>query len=127
MVNPKSVHWEFPKGKELLDELKNEAIKASIAAEVAKEIYVNAKRSYWRKKVTKIIGPLYSRKPTVCRIRFKDGLIKVQVISISIFSWSDEVRLNYRIKTKSGRWGKTEYWVELNESQLKLIKPINGE
>ena len=104
------VSMDFHIDEETLSAMKQRASQMALEAEAAIAAYRKAMLEYWRSWVKEQIGqvPLKNR-PIECVITDREGKRVVQVYNVSL-SHDNKPCLEFHEKTKSGQWGKTEFW-----------------
>ena len=101
---------DFKIDQETLLAMKQRAAQMALEAEAAHEAYRKAMLDYWREWAREQIGQLPSNhRPVECEITDQDGTRVVQVYNVRL-SHDNKPCLEFREKTKSGKWGKTEFW-----------------
>ena len=106
-----------------LQQLKEEAVKAKLMADVYEEAYQKAleERAY-RLIASRLDRHFSQSNPAPCHFQYSDDPRDVLIIGLRV-DFSYKLTVRFRFRNKSGRWGKLVYGESL-ETVLRIMRPI---
>ena len=111
--------------REVVDQLKHDAIKAEALARGTLVAYQQTAIQYWEDRIAKCLDrpfvALHRRNPYYAVLNFSDGAVEVQIVGIDV-DYDGDVSLEVHERTKRGKWGKTVLLYDVEDAVEVMTK-----